>query len=270
MTIYSWKGAVGMSDQKDAIIKAVSRLRLKAFAQYEKIIQPQLPFEDNLRRILDEQVLLADKQTVERRVRYAGFPQIKTFNTFDTSGERLPYLNSDEFLELQSCAFIDDKNDIVAIGPSGHGKTHAALAIGYEAVKRGYSVRFKRASDLVNEMSEARTDKRLADYIRVLNRCQCLILDEVGYLNYDLAASSLLFQVVSARYEKASTVYTSNLEFSRWAQFIGDEALASAIVDRIAHHAIILNMNGPVGWRLEHARSKQQRKVNRTTVPDQD
>jgi DNA replication protein DnaC len=255
-----------MSEKKEAILKAVTRLRLKAFAKYEKIIDTKLPFEDNLLRILEEQVIHADEQSVARRVRYAGFPQIKTFNTFDTSEERLPYLNSDEFLELRSCAFIDDKNDIVAIGPSGHGKTHAALAIGYEAVKRGYSVKFKRASDLVNEMSEAKSEKRLADYIRVLNRCRCLILDEVGYLNYDLAASSLLFQVVSARYEKASTVYTSNLEFSRWAQFLGDEALASAIVDRIAHHAIILNMNGPLGWRLEHARSKQQRKAERMSA----
>ena len=115
------------------------------------------------------------------------------------------------------------------------------------------------ASDLVNEMSEAKNEKQLTDYIRVLNRCQLLIIDEVGYLNYDTNASSLLFQVVSTRYEKASTLYTTNLEFSKWAKFIGDELLASAIVDRIAHRAIILNMNGPKGWRLEHARSKQQR-----------
>jgi DNA replication protein DnaC len=86
-----------------------------------------------------------------------------------------------------------------------------------------------------------------------------LIIDEVGYLNYDVSASSLLFQVIGNRYEKASTLYTTNLEFARWGQFIGDDTLASAIVDRIAHHAIILNMNGPKGWRLEHARSKQQR-----------
>jgi len=133
-----------------------------------------------------------------------------------------------------------------------------ALAIGYEAVKRGYSVRFKRASDLVNEMAEAKSDKHLTEYIRTINRCSLLVLDEVGYLNYDLFASSLLFQVVSSRYEKASTFYTTNVEFSRWSNFIGDEMLASAIVDRIAHHAFLLNMNGPKGWRLEHAKSKQQ------------
>jgi DNA replication protein DnaC len=249
-----------MSEHKEAIQKAAARLRLSAFTQYEKLIDPKHPFEDNLRCLLEEQIRMADAQRLERRIRYAGFPQVKTFDTFVMSEEQLPHLNFDELRELMSCTFIDEKNDVVALGPAGRGKTHAALAIGYEAVKRGYSVKFKRASDLVNEMSEAKTDKHLADYVRSLNRCQCLILDEVGYLNYDIATSSLLFQVISARYEKASTVYTTNLEFSRWTQFIGDEALASAIVDRIAHHAIILNMNGPKGWRLEHSRSKQQRR----------
>jgi DNA replication protein DnaC len=251
-----------VNEQKEAIQKAAARLRLNAFAQYEQLIDPQHPFEDNLRRLLEEQVQLSEAQRLNRRIRYAGFPQIKTFDTFVMSAEYLPHLNFDELRDLLTCAFIDEKNDVVAIGPEGRGKTHAALAIGYEAVKRGYSVRFKRASDLVNEMSESKSDKHLADYVRTLNRCQCLILDEVGYLNYDLATASLLFQVISARYEKASTIYTTNLEFSRWGQFVGDEELASAIVGRIAHQAIILNMNGSKGWRLEHARSKQQRRAD--------
>jgi DNA replication protein DnaC len=252
-----------MNEQKEAIQKAAARLRLGAFAQYEGFADPQRPFEENLCRLLEEQVRQADVSRLARRIRYAGFPQVKTFDTFVMSREHLPHLNFDELRELGSCGFIEEKNDVVAIGPAGRGKTHAVLAVGYEAVKRGYSVKFKSAADLVNEMAEAKTEKCLTDYIRTLNRCECLILDEVGYLNYDLAASSLLFQVVSARYEKSSTVYTTNLDFSRWGQFIGDEALAAAIVDRIAHHAIILNMNGPKGWRLEHARSKQQRKVGR-------
>lgn len=250
-----------MNEKKEEIQKAANRLRLGAIAKYETYIDPQRPFEDNLLCILQEQVLLSDEQKFNRRIRNAGFPQLKTFDTFVMSDEHLPFLNFDELRELKTCAFIEDKNDIVAVGPAGRGKTHIALAIAYEAVKNGYSVRFKRASDLVNEMSEAKNEKQLSDYIRNLNRCQLLVIDEVGYLNYDINASSLLFQVVSTRYEKGSTIYTTNLPFSKWAKFIGDELLASAIVDRIAHHAIILNMNGPKGWRLEHARSKQQRNV---------
>jgi DNA replication protein DnaC len=145
-----------MNEQKEAIKKIAAGLRLAAFSQYEKHIDPKLPFEGNLLRLLEEQSCLADAQRLARRVRYAGFPQIKTFNTFVMSEEHLPNLNFDEIRELQTCAFIEDKDDVVAIGPEGRGKTHLALAIGYEAVKRGYNVKFKRASDLVNEMSEAR------------------------------------------------------------------------------------------------------------------
>lgn len=249
-----------MNERKEAIQKAAARLRLSAFAQYDKHTNPQCSFEENLCALLQEQVVLADKLRLDRRIKYAAFPQIKTFETFVMSKEHLPHLNFDELRELGACGFIEEKGDVVAIGPAGRGKTHAALAIGYEAVKRGYNVKFKKASDLVNEMTEAKSERHLVDYIRILNRCHLLIIDEVGYLNYDMSASSLLFQIVSARYERASTLYTTNLDFGKWGQFVGDEMLASAIIDRIAHHAVILNMNGPKGWRLENARSKRQSK----------
>jgi len=211
-----------MNEKREAIKKAAARLRLSAFEQYEEYTDPKLPFEDNLCCLLEEQVQLADAKQLVGRIRYAGFPQIKTFDTFVMSKEHLPHLNFDEFRSLRSCAFIKEKNDVVAIGPAGKGKSHTSLATGYEAVKRGYNVRFKRASDLVNEMSEAKNDKQLAKYIKTLNRCNLLIIDEIGYLNYDINASSLLFQIVSARYEKSSTFYTTNLEFSKWKNFIGD------------------------------------------------
>jgi len=248
-----------MTEQKDAIKKAAVQLNLDVFAKYESYTDPKRSFEDNLFALLQEQTILTDQHRLKRRIRYAGFPQVKTFETFVLSEEFLPNLNFNEFRALGDCTFIDEKCDIVAVGPEGRGKTHAALAIGYEAVKRGYSVRFKRASDLVNEMSEAKSEKQLTDYIKVLNRCRLLIVDELGYLNYDMGAASLLFQVLGDRYEKSSTLYTTNLPFSEWKQFISDEVLASAIVGRIAQNAILLNMNGAKNWRLEHARSKRQR-----------
>jgi DNA replication protein DnaC len=107
-------------------------------------------------------------------------------------------------------------------------------------------------------MSEAKSDKKLSDYIRVMTRCSLLLIDEVGYFDYDAAASSLLFQIIGARYEIGSTFYTSNQTFSEWAKFIGSDTLAKAIVSRIAHHAVLLDMNGPKAWRLEHARSRQK------------
>jgi len=248
-----------MAEQKELIKKAAAKLNLDAFVKYESYTDPKLSFEDNLCTLMQEQIVLTDQQRLKRRIRYAGFPQVKTFETFVMAEEFLPNLNFDEFRALGDCGFIEEKCDIVAVGPEGRGKTHAALAIGYEAVKQGYSVRFKRASDLVNEMGEAKSEKQLTDYIRTINRCKLLIVDELGYLNYDMSSASLLFQVLGDRYEKSSTIYTTNLPFSEWRQFIPDEALASAIVGRIAQNAILLNMNGAKNWRLENARSKRQR-----------
>jgi len=245
-----------MNNTQTDIAKIARELGLSIFVQYEKYIKTARPFEENLLELLKEQAILADNARIQRRIRYSGFPIVKTFDTFEMTSERYPHLNLNELKELSSCRFIDEKADVVAIGPSGFGKTHAAIAAGYEAIRRGYSVRFKRAFDLVNEMSEAKSEKRLANYIKTLNRCQLLIVDEIGYLPYDATASSFLFQIISARYETASTFYSTNYAFSKWPQFIKDEERVKAIVSRIAHQAIILNMNGPNAWRLEHARSR--------------
>jgi len=244
------------------ISKFANDLGLSVFACFDKHIKSGQPFEENLLSLLREQAIEADNARIKRRIRYSGFPIVKTLDTFEMTPERFPYLNLNEFQELGSCRFIEEKADVAAIGPPGFGKTHAAIAIGYEAIKRGYSVRFKRAADLVNEMSEAKSEKALSSYTKTLNRCRLLILDEIGFLPYDPTASSFLFQIISARYETASTFYTTNYAFSKWPQFIKDKGIVTAIVDRIAHHSVILNMNGPTAWRLEHARSKANSLLN--------
>ena len=250
------------NDIQANISKIANDLGIPVFARYGDYIKAGQPFEENLLNLLKEQAIETDDTRVKRRVRYSGFPIVKTLNTFELTQERFPYLNLNEFRELETCRFIDEKADVTAIGPSGFGKTHAAIAIAYEAIKRGYSVRFKRAADLVNEMSEAKSEKILTSYTKTLNRCRLLVLDEIGFLPYDPTASSFLFQIISARYETASTFYTTNYPFSQWTQFIKDKGIVTAIVDRIAHHSIILNMNGPTAWRLEHARSKANGLLN--------
>ena len=142
------------------------------------------------------------------------------------------------------------------------GKTHVALAVGYEAIKRGYSVRFKRAIDLVTEMSEAKSEKALTSYKNTLNRCKLLLLDEIGFLPYDSTATSFLFQIISARYETGSTFYTTNYPFSKWSKFIKETDVVLPLVSRIAHQSIVLNMNSPLTWRLEHARSRANGLLN--------
>jgi DNA replication protein DnaC len=240
-----------------AISKTANELYLTVFSQYGKYVSLNASFEENLLTLLSEQNQVAFQNRIKRRVKAAGFPQVKAMGMFQMSKDILPNLDFGEVQELATCKFIEAKTDVCAFSPSGHGKTHLALAIGYEAIKRGYTVKFRRASDLINEMAEAKSEKKLSEYIRLMTRCSLLIVDEVGYFDYDVAASSLLFQIVGARYETGSTFYTSNQTFSEWAKFIGSDTLAKAIVSRIAHHAILLDLNGPRPWRLEHARSRQ-------------
>lgn len=247
---------------RGAIPKLANELYIPAFANYAKHIDPKAPFEENLYALLKEQRRIAFEKRVSRRMKASGFPNVRTMDMFEMSKERLPFLNFDEVRELATCGFIDEKTDICAVGPSGHGKTHLALAIGYEAVSRGYSVKYRRACDLINEMKEAKSEKHLLDYSRMMARCALLIIDEVGYLNYDEAASNLLYQIIGARYETASTFYTSNQKFSDWTKFIGDSALTNAIVTRIAHHSVVLDMNGPMAWRLEHARGRRAKSAS--------
>jgi len=253
------KTPMSADEMRGAISKLANGLYISVFAQYGKYISSQSSFEENLYKLLFEQYQVNFEKRVARRLKTSGFPYVKTLNTFSMTKERLPHLNFDEVLDLSTCKFIDEKDDVCAFGPSGHGKTHLALAIGNEAVRRGYSVKYKRACDLVNEMKEAKSEKHLTDYTKTLVRCSLLIIDEVGYLDYDEAASNLLYQIVGARYETGSTFYTSNLRFSEWTQFAGKNALTNAIVTRVAHQAIVLDLNGPVAWRLEHARSRRDK-----------
>jgi len=171
-----------------AISKTATGLHLTAFAQYGKYIDSKAPFEENLYTVLSAQNQITFQTRVKRRMKTAGFPQVKTMDMFEMSSDHLPNLNFNEVRELATCKFIDEKLDICAVGPAGHGKTHLAMAIGYEAIKRGYSVKFRRASTLINEMIEAKSDKQLSDYVRLMSRCSLLILDEVGYLDYDKSA----------------------------------------------------------------------------------
>ena len=157
-------------------------------------------------------------------------------------------------LELASCQFIENAEDVVIAGPVGTGKTHLAIALGVEAARRRYRVVFIRAADMVRSLLEARDARTLGRLHQRLLRASLLIVDELGFVPFDRTGGELLFNLLSERHERRSTLVTTNLAFSEWVEVLGDEKLTTALLDRLAHRAHIMTTQGP-SYRMRERRS---------------
>jgi DNA replication protein DnaC len=215
-----------------------------------------------LLRLLELELLDRERRVVERRIRAARFPAVKSFDTFDFTA--IPSLNKMLVLELGRCEFILRRENIIALGNSGTGKTHVALALGLAACQKGFTVAFTAAASLVNQLMEARDERRLLKLQRDLQAVKLLIVDELGYVPLSASGAELLFEAFSQRYERGSTIITSNLPFEDWTSVLGSERLTGALLDRLTHHVSILTMNGDsyrlkqsVGRRRTSARAEQ-------------
>lgn len=227
-------------------IKTIAReLKLQAFEEYCEYIRTDLSTEEVVYNLLKAEQSIKDLSRYRYRMKMAKFPVAKTLDTFHFDTKRLPGLSKDTVMELATCKFIEEKRNVIALGNPGTGKTHLLTALCIEAITKGYSVRFIRASDLVTQMTESKNENELAKYIKKINTCDVLFIDEFGYLSYDAAGASLLYQIFANRYETKSTLVTSNLAFSKWLSILSnDEELASALIGRITQQSTILNMNG--------------------------
>ncbi len=244
------------SSTHDKIVSLAKALKLPAFSDYKSYLKDGSSTEEILYHLLYAENAIKEQNKYKYRIKNAAFPVIKTLDTFVFDDGRLPDLKKETVMELATCDFINRKQNVVAVGNSGTGKSHLVTALGIEAISKGYTVKFRRASDLVTQMTEAVSEKHLSQFIKNVNACDVLIIDELGYLSFDAAGASLLFQIFAARYETKSTIVTSNLEFSKWVTFLGkDEHMTAALIGRLIHLSIILNMNGQ-DYRLQNRTKK--------------
>jgi DNA replication protein DnaC len=198
------------------------------------------------------------------RVISAKFPLVKTIDTFDFS--KHPVTLKKTITDLLAGEYIDTKSSVVFLGPPGVGKTHLACGLGYAACRQGRRVLFTTAADLLMSLVSAKKDDKIKQRLVALDRFDLLILDELGYIPFEKEATDLLYQVISRRYERGSFIITTNLDFPEWTNVFPSAAAASAVVDRIVHHAHIFELSGN-SYRLA-SRSSGGRTASGSKVPE--
>lgn len=248
------------ADPKVLLSHHLKKLKLPTvLAEYERqarqCSQEGVDHPRYLLRLVELELIERQRKMVERRIRAAKFPATKSLDSFDFKA--LPSLNKLLVTDLARGEFIIRRENIITLGPSGTGKTHLAIGLGLAACQRGMTVGFMTAAGLVNQLTEARDEKRLLRLQNQLAKLQLLIIDELGYVPLSGIGAELLFEIISQRYERGSTLVTSNLPFEDWTSVFGSERLTGALLDRLTHHVHILEMNGD-SYRLKQSKARRK------------
>jgi len=242
----------------------LKQLRLPTIgAEFEKLAREAAAanegYEQYLLRLTELEVAARASNAVQARIRAAGFPVPKDFDTFDFTA--VPHLSKPKVLELARGEWIEKRSNVCLLGSPGTGKTHVATALGLAACRQGKRVRFFTAAALVTQLEEAQKRYQLDRLLLQLDRADLLICDELGYLSFSRTGAELLFQVFADRYERRSLLVTSNLAFSEWGQIFQGERMTAALLDRLTHRCAIFEMNGESFRFRESMKSKKGKKA---------
>ncbi len=243
------------------LARHLKSLKLPTFlAQYERLAQQYaaegLDPSGYLLRLAELELLERERQLIERRIKQAKFPAVKSLDTFDFAA--VPSLDKNLALELARCEYVACQENVIAIGNFGTGKTHIAIGLGLAACQKGLSVGFITATSLMHELIEARDEQHLLRLQRRLAGYKVLIIDDLAYVPLSTAGAELLFDVVSQRYERGSTIITSDLPLEEWINVFGTAQLTGALLDRLTHHVHMLDMQG-ASYRLRESKRPQPR-----------
>jgi DNA replication protein DnaC len=217
----------------------------------QQIERGQLGTLEAIELLLAEEITIRESRRIKAALQMARLGAVKTLTGFDFSFQ--PSLDRNRIMALAGLDFIDRHEVVHFIGQSGTGKSHLAVALGVEAVRAGRSVYFSPLADIIDSLAKADREGRLRDRIRYLCRAQLLIIDEIGYLSVGAGAGNLFFQLVNARYERGAMILTSNRGFAEWGQVFGDAIIATALLDRLLHHAVVVQIEGSSYRLRQHA-----------------
>ncbi len=203
---------------------------------------------DAIYELTEKEVGYKKEQAINGCVKVANFPFLKEINEFDFGFQ--PSLDKNKIMDLMTLRFIEKGENIIFCGTPGVGKTNLAVSIGIEAAKHRYCVYFITFQDLISQLKKALSENRLEQRIKWFCRYKLLIIDELGYQKMDVDSANLFFNLIAKRYEKLSTVITTNSPFSKWSDIFQEPVLTNALLDRLLHHCSVININGP-SYRLK-------------------
>jgi DNA replication protein DnaC len=225
----------------------------------------KLPAPAAVEALLGAQITLRNNRRLQAAMRSSRLPAIKTLADFDFTFQ--PSINREQLDSLHTLGFIERRENVVFLGPPGVGKTHLAISLAIAAAEHGRRVYYGTLGDLILSLEDAQAGGRLLHRMNTLVFPSILIVDEIGYLPISKTGAMLFFQLIAKRYERASTVLTSNKSFEEWGEIFGDEAMAAALIDRLVHHCHIVNIRGN-SFRMRHHAELRSALTPRDNVPE--